>query len=73
MVTHKEAVEAAILLDKYCAEIHHDCTSEKCVFGELDCPFEFGKPYYTNRKRKELREHANKLEAEEKCQNQETF
>ena len=61
-VTHKEAVEAAVILDKYCNQINRDCDSRVCVFGELDCPFEYGCPYYCEREIVELTEKAEKLD-----------
>ena len=65
-VTHKEAVEAAVILDKYCNQINHACDSRVCVFGALDCPFEYGCPYYCKREIVELTEKAEKLDTGDK-------
>ena len=62
-VTHKEAVEAAVILDKYCNQINHNCCDTRgCVFGALDCPFEYGCPNYCKREIVELTEKAEKLD-----------
>ena len=66
MITHEEAVEAALLLDKYCGQAGMLCNNGKCVFRAMDCPFEFGRPLYDKRNLKELRSRAKKMDKEEK-------
>lgn len=64
MITHRKAVEAAILLDKYCNEIKHGCVcGSECVFGGAECPFEFGTPYYDKQDREEMLDRAELMDA----------
>lgn len=65
MITHREAVEAAILLDKYCNEIKDGCVcGSECVFGGTECPFEFGTPYYEKQDREEMLARAELMDLE---------
>lgn len=66
MVTHKQAVKSAILLDKYCEQRHHMCVGgKKCVFGASECPFEYGTPYYDKQDREEMLDRAELMDAME--------
>ena len=64
MITHRQAVEAAFLLDEYCIENHHWCTGNECVFGACECPFEFGTPYYEKQDREEMLARAELMDFE---------
>lgn len=64
MITHMQAVKAAILLDKYCNEIPHTCVcGSECVFGGVECPFEFGTPYYDKQDREEMLARAELMDS----------
>lgn len=66
MITHRKAVEAAILLDKYCNECHnHMCVGDECVFGAMECPFEYGTPYYSEQEKEEMINKAELMDAME--------
>ena len=65
MTTHRQAVKAAILLDKYCKERHHICVREKCVFGAMECPFEYGTPYYNKQDKERMINKAELMDAME--------